>query len=224
MSRIPPARTPNDRVRTHIKALIEETKHQAEDAPLPVKSFLSGMLSGLAASVEILDGGTAEKSLELMAQRLTAAIGQAYLDGKLPPQPPARATAVMTDVGSPVTTRMTSGITAALARSADPDLNRVIALHGRWTQAGAPPLGTSMARWWDRRLAELHAAIVPPLREQRERPTHPDGTPYRYAEIAAEGWGFCEGCRMWSTATPERPHRCTETNLHVMPTDQPKEQ
>lgn len=88
MSRIPPARTPNDRVRTHIKALIEETKHQAEDAPLPVKSFLSGMLSGLAASVEILDGGTAEKSLELMAQRLTAAIGQAYLDGKLPPQPP----------------------------------------------------------------------------------------------------------------------------------------
>lgn len=87
MSRIPPARTPIDRARVHIKALMEETKHQASEAPLSVETFLSGMLSGLAASVEILDGGTAEKSMELMAQRLAAAIGQAYLDGKLPPHP-----------------------------------------------------------------------------------------------------------------------------------------
>lgn len=50
-------------------------------------------------------------------------------------------------------------------------------------------------------------------REQRERPTHPDGTPYRYHEMAAEGWGFCDGCRMWSTATPERPHQCPETHM-----------
>ncbi|MEV5915769.1 hypothetical protein AB0M00_43665 [Streptomyces chartreusis] len=46
------------------------------------------------------------------------------------------------------------------------------------------------------------------VREQKERPTHPDGTPYRYHEIVAEGWGFCDGCRMWSTATVERPHQC----------------
>ncbi|MEU6535548.1 hypothetical protein [Streptomyces sp. NPDC047000] len=77
------------RARAHIKDLIEEAKHQAETAPEPAHMFFSGMLSGLAASVEILDGGTAEKSLELMAQRLAAAIGQAYIDGKLPPHPPA---------------------------------------------------------------------------------------------------------------------------------------
>jgi hypothetical protein len=50
-------------------------------------------------------------------------------------------------------------------------------------------------------------------REQRERPTHPDGTPYSYYEITAEGWGFCDGCRMWSTAGPQRPHECPETHI-----------
>ncbi|MFD8488666.1 hypothetical protein [Streptomyces sp. NPDC059712] len=50
------------------------------------------------------------------------------------------------------------------------------------------------------------------VREQRERPTHPDGTPYRHHEIVAEGWEFCEGCHTWSTATIERPHTCTGPN------------
>jgi hypothetical protein len=54
----------------------------------------------------------------------------------------------------------------------------------------------------------------PDIREQRHRPTHPDGTPYRYHEIKAEGWGFCDGCRMWSTGTVDRPHRCDRTYLH----------
>jgi hypothetical protein len=35
----------------------------------------------------------------------------------------------------------------------------VTALYGRWVKAGAPPLGTSMSRWWDRRLAEMRAAL-----------------------------------------------------------------
>lgn len=78
----------DNRARTHIKALIDELKHQATNAPGHAQMFLSGMLSGLAASVEILDGGTAEKSMELMVQRLSAAIGEAYLAGKLPAQPP----------------------------------------------------------------------------------------------------------------------------------------
>jgi hypothetical protein len=51
-----------------------------------------------------------------------------------------------------------------------------------------------------------------PVREQRERPTHPDGTPYSYAEIKAEGWDHCDGCRTWTTATPERPHQCPQTH------------
>ncbi|MFG2780790.1 hypothetical protein ACGFY7_23420 [Streptomyces prunicolor] len=49
------------------------------------------------------------------------------------------------------------------AEVADPEtITRVIELYERWIKAGPPPLGTLMARWWDARLAELHAAIIPP--------------------------------------------------------------
>ncbi|MEU6222265.1 hypothetical protein [Streptomyces sp. NPDC047042] len=89
MSRIPPARTTADRARVHIKALIDEAKHQTGNSPMPAQMFFSGMLSGLAAAVEVIDGGTAEGSMEAMVQRLSATIGQAYLDGQLPPQQPA---------------------------------------------------------------------------------------------------------------------------------------
>ncbi|MBK3631591.1 hypothetical protein JHN52_01170 [Streptomyces sp. MBT97] len=89
MSRIPPARTTADRARVHIKALLEELKRQTTSGPPDVQGFLSGMLSGLAASVEILDGGTAEASLERMAQRLSSAVRAAHLAGKLPPRAPA---------------------------------------------------------------------------------------------------------------------------------------
>jgi hypothetical protein len=51
-------------------------------------------------------------------------------------------------------------------------------------------------------------------REQQARPTHPDGTPYRYHEIVAEGWEYCDGCHMWTTATQEQPHRCARTHIH----------
>ncbi|MFH8483150.1 hypothetical protein [Streptomyces sp. NPDC018055] len=55
---------------------------------------------------------------------------------------------------------------------------RVIALHEQWVKAGSPPLGTSVNRWWDRRLIELDSALTPPADEQdrplvetlRERP------------------------------------------------------
>ncbi|MER5482955.1 hypothetical protein ABT024_07025 [Streptomyces sp. NPDC002812] len=41
------------------------------------------------------------------------------------------------------------------------------------------------------------------------RPTHPDGSPYRYHEIVAEGWGHCDYCRTWGRGwTPETPHTC----------------
>ncbi|MFI8300020.1 hypothetical protein ACIGCZ_29250 [Streptomyces nigra] len=56
----------------------------------------------------------------------------------------------------------TTRLTAELARSADADVQRVIALYEQWVKAGPPPLGASMARWWDARLAELRAAILPP--------------------------------------------------------------
>jgi hypothetical protein len=81
----------DQRARNHIKALAQETKHQLDQPTDPaIAMFLSGIVSGLAAAVQILDGGTAESALETMYQRLTAAVGQAYLDGKLGQQPLAK--------------------------------------------------------------------------------------------------------------------------------------
>lgn len=60
-------------------------------------------------------------------------------------------------------------ITATLARMADADVQRVIALYEQWVTAGPPPLGVSLARWWDARLAELHNAILPPTDQPKEQ-------------------------------------------------------
>ncbi|MEU3099652.1 hypothetical protein ABZ690_34330 [Streptomyces sp. NPDC006967] len=43
-----------------------------------------------------------------------------------------------------------------------PAAQRVNDLYERWVKAGPPPLGASLARWWDQRLVELRAAILPP--------------------------------------------------------------
>lgn len=41
------------------------------------------------------------------------------------------------------------------------------------------------------------------------RPTHPDGTPYRYSEIEDGGWEVCDACELWSQHwTRETPHVC----------------
>ncbi|MGW3847156.1 hypothetical protein [Streptomyces fagopyri] len=46
--------------------------------------------------------------------------------------------------------------------TATADVRRVAELYERWLRAGPPPLGTSMARWWDARLLELCTAINGP--------------------------------------------------------------
>lgn len=58
----------------------------------------------------------------------------------------------------------------------DTDLDRlyaerdqVHALYEHWVKAGPPPLGASLARWWDARLVELHIAIHPPNDHTPER-------------------------------------------------------
>ncbi|MEV0441842.1 hypothetical protein AB0I84_06025 [Streptomyces spectabilis] len=84
----------------------------------------------------------------------------------------------------------TTRVFAALHRSAEQDVTRVIALYEQWVKAGPPPLGTSMSRWWDARLAELHDALLPPTDQPKEQPctnessqqkspapSPPDGTP-----------------------------------------------
>lgn len=55
----------------------------------------------------------------------------------------------------------TARVLAALHRSAEDTVTRVIDLHERWVTAGAPPLGVPTARWWDARLVELRDAINP---------------------------------------------------------------
>lgn len=75
---------------------------------------------------------------------------------------PALAAAVL-DVVLPVTR-----ITATLARESEATVQRVIALYEQWVKAGPPPLGTSVPRWWDKRLVELHNAILPPTDQTTE--------------------------------------------------------
>lgn len=153
--------------------------------------------------------------IQALADEYPAGIDTALIHEALDQPAPAPAATEATE------RETTTRVFAALHRSAEQDVSRVIALYEQWVKAGPPPLGVSLARWWDACLAELHDAILPPMREQRERPTHADGTSYSYAEIRAEGWGYCEGCRMWSTGTPD-PHQCPETHMRLA-TNQPKE-
>lgn len=54
---------------------------------------------------------------------------------------------------------------ARKAGRAEAAVARVTDLQAQWLAAGPPPLGVSMARWWDVRLVELHGAIRPPADE-----------------------------------------------------------
>jgi hypothetical protein len=68
-----------------------------------------------------------------------------------------------------------AGSYALRAEGVEAQLARVTALCEQWVKAGPPPLGVSVARWWDARLVELHAAIRPPA-DESERTT-PDNPP-----------------------------------------------
>ncbi|MFF9312183.1 hypothetical protein ACF1BS_14855 [Streptomyces sp. NPDC014748] len=54
---------------------------------------------------------------------------------------------------------------------------RVSDLYKQWVKAGPPPFGTSLSRWWDARLAELHAALQPAAGAQQDgaQPECPPG-------------------------------------------------
>lgn len=74
--------------------------------------------------------------------------------------------AVGTDQPAPAEARVheleqTARVLSALHRSAEDTVTRVIDLYESWVHAGPPPLGASMARWWDKRLVELRAALQP---------------------------------------------------------------
>lgn len=63
----------------------------------------------------------------------------------------------------------TTKLLGDLHRSAHEDLQRVTALYERWMKSPMLLGVTDVYRWWDDRLAELHAAIDLP--EQAEDPT-----------------------------------------------------
>ncbi|MFF5984393.1 hypothetical protein ACFY78_36680 [Streptomyces olindensis] len=96
--------------------------------------------------------------------------------------------------------RTTTRVFAALHRAAEQDVTRVIDLYERWVKAGPPPIGTPMSRWWDKRLVELHDAILPPktqLRtpdELRERAETDDITIHPAACTCTYG-ARCPNCR-----------------------------
>jgi hypothetical protein len=79
---------------------------------------------------------------------------------------PAPAPAGLREQPAPTVDRQTAAVLAALHRSAEADVSRVIDLYERWVKTGPPPIGTSVSRWWDIRLAELHTAILNPAKEQ----------------------------------------------------------
>lgn len=55
------------------------------------------------------------------------------------------------------------------ATRAEATLARVQHLAEQWVKAGPPPLGTSINRWWDKRLVELHNAIRPTTDQTTEK-------------------------------------------------------
>ncbi|WP_369043439.1 hypothetical protein [Streptomyces sp. Midd1] len=62
--------------------------------------------------------------------------------------------------------------------SAEETDTRVTDLYERWVKAGPPPLGASLARWWDARLIELRNAIRPVHAERQPAVvSEPDGSP-----------------------------------------------
>ncbi|MFH8792232.1 hypothetical protein [Streptomyces sp. NPDC017941] len=88
--------------------------------------------------------------------------------------PAARQILAILDEPNPAATEMdemerTARVFAALHRCAEQEVSRVVVLYEQWLKAGPPPLGTPVSRWWDARLAELHAAICPPANHTTEK-------------------------------------------------------
>lgn len=135
----------DDRARNHIRALASELKDQAAAAPEPAQPFMNGMITGIASTVEIIEGGSAEDALITVNQRLAAAVGQAYLDGKLPEKPtPGR-----DDDGRLLSSNEVKGIQAWMAM----DVHQALG----WSRAqGLAHQGrTSWGEWW----AELCSGV-----------------------------------------------------------------
>ncbi|WP_435218372.1 hypothetical protein [Streptomyces sp. bgisy034] len=164
-----PAQTREERARTHIKAAAGTIKAQCpEQLAQPAGLFMSGMLTGLAASVEILDGGTAEGALENVNTRLAAAVGEAYLAGTLPARP-----AVAETDRQPTREEEVRGVQAWMAM----DLHQALGLavdeqathqgHGSWADWWADLCGSVRQRTYAQQ-AHTRALIEGPSADHAE--------------------------------------------------------
>lgn len=109
-----------------------------------------------AEAEELTEARAAVARVQALADEYPAGIDTALIHQALDQPAPAPAATEATERDK------TTRVFAALHRSAEQDVSRVIALYEQWVKAGAPPIGTSMSRWWDARLVELRSAILPP--------------------------------------------------------------
>ncbi|MEU0836082.1 hypothetical protein [Streptomyces sp. NPDC005969] len=82
-----------------------------------------------------------------------------------------------------------------------------------WSEQLAPADEPEIIRltFWQRITRPFRPKAPVPAAEPETRTgtmRHPDGMPYRYSEIVAEGWERCDGCRIWGQWTAEKPHDC----------------
>lgn len=157
----------------------QERGDRAEAAAARVRRLVEGAANTTAACLSPYDIGRHELARQVLAEldkpsapaavaglSLTEEQAAAVRAADAPPG--TRVTrAVVEEVmqkTDPAEAETTTRVFAALHRSAEQDVSRVITLYEQWVKAGPPPLGTSVSRWWDARLVELHNAILPPDR------------------------------------------------------------
>ncbi|MET9467415.1 hypothetical protein ABZY44_21930 [Streptomyces sp. NPDC006544] len=81
--------------------------------------------------------------------------------------------------------------------------------------------GTCFRMAHEKTIQRLRAELGRPAEQSLFRPEHEDGTPYRYNEMAAEGWDYCDGCRTWIRGhTADEPHVCGSP-IHAIAVDAP---
>jgi hypothetical protein len=153
MSQIPPARTPADRARVHIKALMDPVGWKGADHighGSPCEESPDGSCAGPGPSA------LREQIAQALYETLDRAARNPWnnLSPFLRTVHYQRADAVLAVI------LPTTRLLGELHRSAHEDLSRVINLYERWCKAGPPPLGASISRWWDERLLELRHAVV----------------------------------------------------------------
>ena len=113
-----------------------------------------------------------------------------------------------------------------------PARQRVNALYEQWLTAGPPPLGTPIARWWDRHLVELREAILDDQAAaaadgDRRTVGRVEALAYRWETAAPSDLPYARSLRLALTGPTEepaapiidRPFRSHRTPDH----DQPRE-